>query len=141
MEVIYENLEEVFGIFNENFQYIFNSMYLNGVYNKMGLSFIAITLFVFAGFYFFYKNPYAKFFPHWVGFLLISGALSVVVTIAIAREGLAEYLLDSDPEVVDFANKMISFYTMMNLCLALIFGFLISFVLRLKSKVQPHLPF
>ncbi|NVJ48371.1 MAG: hypothetical protein HWE07_14650 [Cytophagia bacterium] len=141
MEVLYENLEDIFGIFNSDFQFLFDSIRDNGVYNLMGFSFLAITFFVFAGFYFLYKNPYAKFFPDWVLALVISGVLSAIVTFSIARGGLAEYLLDNDPEVVDFANKMVWFYTMMNLGLTVIFGFLISFVLRLKSKVQPHLPF
>lgn len=141
MEVIYEFLEDAFGIFDENFQYMFDSMREYGVYNKMGLSFIAITLLVFAGFYFFYKNPYAKLFPHWVLTLAISAVFSAVATFIIVREGLAEYLLDNDPEVADFANQLVSSYTAINFGLAVIFGILISQALRLGSKVQPHLPF
>lgn len=141
MEALYENLDEIFGIFNENFQYIFNAMYEYGVYNKIGLTFIGVTLLVFVGFYFFYKNPYARFFPHWILTLVISGVLSAIITFFLVREGLAEYLLDNDPEVADFANQLVSFYTFINFVLAVIFGILISQALRLGSKVQPHLPF
>lgn len=141
MEVLYENLEGIFGIFDAKFQYIFDAMLQYGVYNKIGITFFVITLMVFAGFYFFYKNPYAKFFPHWVGVLLTSGILSAVATFFHVREGLAEFLLDNDSEVADFANQLVFSYTFMNFGLALIFGFLISQVLRLGSKVQPHLPF
>ncbi|MEB2787323.1 hypothetical protein [Algoriphagus persicinus] len=141
MEALYENLEDIFGIFDEKFQYIFNSLREYGVYNKIGLSFIAITLLVFAGFYFLYKNPYAKLFPHWALTLAISAILSAVATFTIVREGLAEYLLDNDSEVADFANQLVSSYTFINFVLAIIFGILISQVLRLGSKVQPHLPF
>jgi hypothetical protein len=141
MEALYENLEDIFGIFDENFQYMFNAMREYGVYTKMGLSFIIITLLIFSGFYFFYKNPYAKFFPHWILTLLISGVLSAIVTFSIVRQGLAEYLLDNDSEVADYANQLVFSYTFINFGLALIFGFLISYLLRMGSKVQPHLPF
>jgi hypothetical protein len=141
MEVIYEFLEDVFGIFDENFQYMFDAMREYGIYNKMGVSFLAITLLIFSSFYFFYKNPYAKFFPHWIFALLISGVLSAIVTFSVVRQGLAEYLLDNDPETSDYANQLVFSYTFINFGLALIFGFLISYLLRWGSKVQPHLPF
>lgn len=141
MEALYENLEDIFGIFDENFQYMFNAMREYGVYNKMGLSFTMITLLIFSGFYFFYKNPYAKFFPHWILTLFMSGVLSAIVTFSIVRQGLAEYLLDNDSEVADYANQLVFSYTFINFGLALIFGFLISYLLRMGSKVQPHLPF
>lgn len=141
MVVIYENLEDILGLFNSDFQYLFDSMREYGVYNKIGLSFIVITLLVFSGFYFLYKNPYAKLFPHWVLTLAISAVFSAVATFIIVREGLAEYLLDNDPKVSDFANQLVLSYTFINFVLAVIFGILISQLLRLGSKVQPHLPF
>jgi hypothetical protein len=72
---------------------------------------------------------------------LISGVLSAIVTFSIVRQGLAEYLLDNDSEVADYANQLVFSYTFINFGLALIFGFLISYLLRMGSKVQPHLPF
>ncbi len=141
MEILYENLEELFGMFNSDFQNIFDSMRDYGVYNKIGLSFIVITSVLFLGFYFFYKNPYAKLFPHWILTLLVSGLLSAFAAYFIVRTGLAEHLLNGDSETVNFTESLVLSYTFMNLVLALIFGFLISQALRLGSKIQPHLPF
>lgn len=141
MEILYENLEDLLGLFASNYQYIFSAMFEYGVYNKMGYSFMGITLLIFIGFYFLYKNPYAKFFPDWILTLVISGTLCAAVTFFIVREGLAEYLLDNDPEVVDFANKMVWSYTFINFVLSLFFGIIASYGLRRFSKVQPHLPF
>lgn len=141
MEILYENLEDLLGLFDSNYQYIFNAMLEYGVYNKMGYSFMGINLLIFVGFYLLYKNPYAKFFPDWILALVISGILSAAITFFIVREGLAEYLLDNDPEVVDFANTIVWSYTFINLALSLFFGLIASYGLRRFSKVQPHLPF
>lgn len=141
MEILYEYAEDILGIFNSDFQYIFDSMREYGVYNKIGFSFLGITLMIFAGFYFFYKNPYAKLFPHWVLTLILSAIFSALATYIHVREGLAEYLLDNDPQVADFAYQLVWSYTSINFVLAVIFGVFISQVLRFGSKIQPHLPF
>lgn len=141
MNILYENLEDMLGLFDSDYQYIFDALLDYGVYNSLGFSFIGITLAIFIVFYYFYKNPYATFFPHWTITLLIATISSAVATFFIARTGLAEFLLDSDPNVSEFANDLVIAYTLINLVLALIFGFVISYLLRLGSKVQPHLPF
>ena len=140
MKVLYEILEDKLGLFDSNYQYIFDSMLEYGVYNKIGLSFIGVTLLMMAAFYYLYKNPYAKI-THWFLALIISAVIGSWMTYSLSRNGLAEYILDSDQAVVSFTNNLILAYTGINFVLALIFGFIASFALRLGSKVQPHLPF
>ncbi|MGW8123621.1 hypothetical protein ACV07N_13265 [Roseivirga echinicomitans] len=141
MKIIYENLEDLFGLFDSNYQTIFDSMISYGLYNKIGVAFLIASILFFAPFYFLYKNPYARLFPHWTVTLLVSSLIASTATFFILRQGLAEYILDSDQEVVAFTNNLILFYTITNLLLAALFGLAISFLLRKGSKVQPHLPF
>jgi hypothetical protein len=137
---IYQFFENLLGLFNQDYSIIFEDIYALGVYTKMGFSCLIVPVIVMAIFYYLYQNPYATIL-HWGVGLIIGLVIIAMITVNILRLDLAVYLLDDDPAVSGFTNKLIVSYTFINVFLGGIIGFLASLLLRLNSKVQMHLPF
>ena len=141
MAALYQLFEIWLGLYKEEYEYIFFELYKEGTYNIFGLSVLIPSLVILSLFYFVYKNPYAKAFPDYLISLLMAAVFSAFLTFYFSRVSLAAYLVDPEEEISAFASKLNWAYTIINFVLTIIISFLISFILRLKSKVQPQLPF
>tara|TARA_R110001599_G_scaffold242579_1_gene442218 strand:- start:28132 stop:28554 length:423 start_codon:yes stop_codon:yes gene_type:complete len=140
MAWLYQFLEDILGLYKEEFEFIFNRMYEETIYTKMGLLTLLISGGLMALFYFLYNNPYAKLL-HWITAMLISGVIVSIITFGVITSGLADYLVDSDLEVQDFTKNLRFWYAGLNFVLACICSFLWSLILRKWSKIQMHIPF
>jgi hypothetical protein len=140
MAWLYQFLEDILGLYKEEFEFIFNRMYEDTVYTKIALLAIFISGGLMSLFYFLYNNPYAKLL-HWLAAILISGVIVSIITFSVVTSGLADYLVDSDLEVQDFTKSLRIWYVGLNFILACICSFLWSLLLRKWSKIQMHIPF
>jgi hypothetical protein len=137
---IYEFFENVFGIFDNQFSMVFQTLFEKGGYNNMGMLLLFIPLVFLLLFYLLWKFPYATFW-HW---LIYIGIIAIIVgasTFGSVRLTLAKFLVDSNPLIADFTETLVLKYAILNAFLSLIISLIYSLVLRLYSKVQMHLPF
>lgn len=140
--------ETVFGRYDAQFELIFAELYENGGYILLGLSFFAVPLFLFLGFYFLWKYPYGRLW-HWVFWLLITFIITGGIAWGIAsneiyssdNQALNEALLDPESGYMSYAATLPPKYALINGGLSLILGFIYSLMLKQFSKIQIHLPF
>jgi hypothetical protein len=137
---LYQLIEDLFGMYDQDFDFIFTAIYEGGSYDLMGLMFVFIPAILVVLFYYLYRNPYATSF-HWTLALLIGAVVVFLLTYNIMRLNLADYIVDPDPLVQDFVNSLIVQYCLLNAVLSLITGFIWSMLIKQKSKIQMHLPF
>lgn len=140
MASFYEFFENMLGFFNNDYAIVFQTLYENGGYNDMGLILIIIPVIFLLLFYLIWKYPYATI-VHWFLYISLIALIVGGSTYGAVRLDVADYLVDTDPEVVDFTNSLVLKYTLLNIILALVISFLYSLILKLISKVQMHLPF
>jgi beta-lactamase regulating signal transducer with metallopeptidase domain len=142
---IYDTL---FGIFNNDFFLVFQHLFENGGYIKLGFSFILIPLVFWLLFYYLWKYPYARIW-HWLVWLLISIVTVMGITYGIANaeifnsnnQALNEAIADESNGYEDYVSSLPLKYAMVNCLLAAITGFIYSLLLKQFSKIQIHLPF
>ena len=142
---IYDTL---FGIFNNDYFLVFQHLFDNGGYIKLGLSFILIPLVVWLFFYYFYKNPYTRIW-HWLIFLAGSVLLVLIASYAIANneifnsnnQVLNDAIADESTGYEAYISSLPMRYALVNSLLAAIIGFIYSLILKQFSKIQIHLPF
>ncbi len=140
--------ETVFGIYDSQFSLIFNTLYDDGGYVKLGLTLFLAPLFLWSLFYYAWKNPYGKFL-HWFVWLVISFLIVGGVTWGIANneifvsnnQALIDAIDDPNSGYKQFAQTLPLNYTWVNGALTLILGFVYSIILKRWSKIQIHLPF
>lgn len=147
MKDIFAPLYELF-MYDGNYSVIFDVLYKDGGYVFFGSVFIIIPLAFFLLFYLVWKYPYGKFW-HWMLWYILS-ALTVFgltwnfTNIAIfgsTDQSLIKALADSASGYEQYAQSLPMKYAALNTCLALIFGFVYSIILKQFSKIQMHLPF
>jgi len=138
----------LFGIFNNLYFLIFQHLYDNGGYIKLGLSFILIPLVCWVLFYYLWKYPYGKLW-HWLVWLAVTvlivfcAAYGIANTEILGSDNLAlnEAIADASTGYGDYAATLPLKYAMANSLLALIIGFIYSLIMKQFSKIQLHLPF
>src|SRR5690554_589723 len=143
--IIYETL---FGLYESQFSLIFDTLYENGGYNLLGLTFILIPLIMFAAFYFLWKYPYGKFW-HWLLWLIIVFLITGGISWGISNneiflsnnQALIDALADPESGYEEFANTLPIKYALFNGLLAIAAGFIYSLIMKQFSKIQIHLPF
>lgn len=142
---IYDTL---FGIFNNLYFLIFQHLYDNGGYIKLGLSFILIPLVCWLLFYYLWKYPYGKLW-HWLVWMAVTVLIVFGATYSIANteilgsdnQALNEAIADASTRYGDYAATLPLKYALANSLLALIIGFIYSLIMKQFSKIQLHLPF
>lgn len=140
--------QKVLGIYDSNYSLIFDHLKNNGEYNDFGYLLIAIPFFVTLIFYFFYKNPYAKWWQ-WLITILISAVIVWIATREVAylaifetsNNALNQAINDPDSGFESFARPLHFKYAHYNAFISLLVGFITSMIWRPFSKVQKHLPF
>ncbi|MCF8299330.1 MAG: hypothetical protein K9J13_17405 [Saprospiraceae bacterium] len=143
--IIYETL---FGLYESQFSLIFDTLYENGGYNLLGLTFILIPLIMFAAFYFLWKYPYGKFW-HWLLLLLIVFLVTGGISWGISNneiflsnnQALIDALADPESGYEEYANTLPIKYALFNGLLSIVAGFIYSLIMKQFSKIQIHLPF
>ena len=139
--------ETIFGLYNAQFELIFNELYENGGYILLGLSFFTLPLFMFIIFYLLWKYPYGKLW-HWFFWLLITVVVTIGISWGIAsneifssdNQALNEALLDPDSGYIVYASTLPPKYALINGGMSLFLGFIYSLILKQFSKIQIHLP-
>ncbi len=140
--------DDVFGIFNNLYFLIFQHLYENGGYIKLGLSFILIPLVCWLLFYYLWKYPYGKIW-HWLIWMCVTVLIVFGATYGIANteimgsdnQALNEAIADASTGYGDYAATLPLKYALANSLLAFIFGFIYSLIMKQFSKIQLHLPF
>ena len=140
--------DALFGIFNNLYFLIFQHLYENGGYIKLGLSFILIPLVCWLLFYYLWKYPYGKLW-HWLVWMAVIVLIVFGATYGIANteilgsdnQALNEAIADASTGYGDYAATLPLKYAMANSLVALIIGFVYSLIMKQFSKIQLHLPF
>jgi hypothetical protein len=142
---IYDTL---FGIYNTQFYLIFQHLFDNGGYIKLGFSFILIPLICWVIFYYIWKYPYGKLW-HWLVLMVITMLILFVTSYSIAyseilesnNQALNDAIADASTGYEEYAASLPVKYACANSFLALITGFIYSLIMKQFSKIQIHLPF
>jgi hypothetical protein len=137
----------LFGIFNNLYFLIFQHLYDNGGYVKLGLSFILIPLVCWLLFYYLWKYPYGKLW-HWLVWMAVTVLIVFGATYGIANteilgsdnQALNEAIADASTGYGEYAATLPLKYALANSLLALIIGFIYSLIMKQFSKIQLHLP-
>ena len=140
--------ESFFGLYDPQFSLIFDTLYDYGGYVLLGITFLAVPLLMFIGFYYLWKNPYGKFW-HWflwlIICLLITGGISWGISnneiFLSDNQGLIDALADKESGYEEFAKTLPLKYALFNGLLSACLGFVYSVILKQFSKIQIHLPF
>ncbi|HOX75638.1 MAG TPA: hypothetical protein PLB27_13045, partial [Bacteroidales bacterium] len=127
---------------------IFQHLYDNGGYTRMGLTFLLIPLAGWIIFYFLWKYPYSKLW-HWLVWTAVMVLVVALVTNGIANseifnsgnQTLNELLADTETGYAEYARSLPMKYVLANSLLALILSFLYSLLLKQFSRIHVHLPF
>jgi hypothetical protein len=138
----------VFGIFDNLYFLIFQHLYENGGYIKLGLSFVLIPFVCWILFYYLWKYPYGKLW-HWLVWMALTVLIVFGTTYGIANteilgsdnQALNEAIADAGTGYADYAASLPLKYALANSLLALIIGFIYSLIMKQFSKIQIHLPF
>ncbi|MFW5982973.1 MAG: hypothetical protein ACOCQ4_00615 [bacterium] len=141
--MIYENI-----IYEPGFWQIFQVLFDDGGYIKLGLTFIFVPLVMFAAFYYLWDYPYGKFW-HWLLWLLIVFLITGGISWGISNneiflsdnQALIDALAAPDSGYEEYANTLPIKYALVNGLLAIAAGFIYSLILKQFSKIQIHLPF
>ena len=149
MNDIFAGFYETFlRLYDEQFYLIFNTLYDNGSYTFLGLTFIGVPLVVFAHFYLLWKYPYGNFW-HWflwlsIAFIIAGGISWGILDSEIFLSDtqlLIDALADPKSRYEEYANTLHLKYTLLNGLLGMMAGFIWSLMLKRFSKIQIHLPF
>ena len=140
--------ETIFGLYDSQFSRIFDTLYDNGGYNLLGITFIFIPLIMFAGFYFLWRYPYGKIW-HWFLWLIIAFLITSSISWGISNneiflsdnQALIDALSDPETRYEEYANTLTIKHAFFNGLLSIASGFIWSLLLKPFSKIQIHLPF
>lgn len=143
--IIYETWLDLYDL---QFRLIFDTLFDDGGYIKLGIIFLLIPLIMFAAFYFLWKYPYGKFW-HWLLWLLIVFLITGGISWGIANneiflsnnQALIDALAYPESGYEEYANTLPVKYAFVNGLLAISLGFIYSLILKQFSKIQIHLPF
>jgi vacuolar-type H+-ATPase subunit I/STV1 len=136
----YETFENIFSFFDNQFNFVFQTMYDDRGYSQMGLIFILVSLFLLLAFYLLWKYPYGKLW-HWCVWLGIISVTVLVLTYNSASLTLGIYLIDPNPDLANYTQSLIIKYAILNAILSIVASLIFSLGLRRFSKIQMHLPF
>ena len=136
------------GIYNSSYQLIFDQLMASDSYTYFALIFIGVPLVILILFYFFYNNPYAKWW-HWLIAVAISALIVWIATRQVAYTSIYETsnmalngaLADQKSGYDAYARPLPFDYAHYNAGMSLIISFIWSMLLRPFSKIQKHLPF
>lgn len=137
-----------FGIFKQDFWQIFQVLFDDGGYIKLGITFLLVPLIMFAAFYYLWKYPYGKFW-HWLLLLLIVFLITGGISWGISNneiflsnnQALIDALADPESGYEEYANTLPIKYALFNGLLSIAAGFIYSLIMKQFSKIQIHLPF
>ncbi len=140
--------ETWFGLYNADYDLIFATLYDEGGYQKLGLSFVLIPLTCWLLFYYVWKYPYAQLW-HWLVWLLITAVIVAGISYGIANteifasnnQALNDALADESTNYKNYAETLPLTYSIYNGLFAIVLGFLYSLVMKQFSKIHTHLPF
>jgi len=143
---LYEN--NWFGIYDQNYPLIFDTLYDNGGYVKFGVSFILIPFICWLLFYRAWKYPYGNLL-HWLVWLAITIVVVFSTTYGIANmeilassnQALNNAISNSSTGYAGYSASLPLKYALFNGSLTLVIGFIYSLILKQYSKIQIHLPF
>jgi hypothetical protein len=138
----------IFNIYHESYHQIFQHLYDNGGYTRMGLTFLLIPLAGLIMFYFLWKYPYSKLW-HWLIWTAVIVLIVLGVTNGIANaeifgsdnQTLNDLLADLDTGYAAYAESLPMKYALANSLLALILSCIYSLLMKQFSKIHVHLPF
>lgn len=140
--------ETWFGLYSSDFDLIFSTLYDDGGYLKLGLSFILIPLFCWLLYYYVWKYPYAQFW-HWLVWLLVIAVIVTGISYGIANteifasnnQALNDALADESTGYKNYAQSLPLTYGIYNGLFTIVIGFFYSLLLKQFSKIHTHLPF
>jgi len=138
----------IFNIYHESYHQIFQHLYDNGGYTRMGITFLLIPLAGWIIFYILWKYPYSKLW-HWLLWTGVMVLIVALVTNGIANseifnsgnQTLNDLLADNEIGYAEYARSLPVKYVLANSLLALILCFLYSLLLKQFSRIHVHLPF
>ncbi len=149
MKEIFATIYEVWlSLFNPDFDLIFSTLFNDGGYIKLGLSFILVPLFCWLSFYYLWKYPYGKLW-HWFLWLGIIFIIVFGLTYSIAsseifssnNQALNDALADSSTGYQNYASTLPSSYALWNGIFSIGMGIIYTLIMKRFSKIQIHLPF
>lgn len=139
---------DLFGLENAQFQLIFDhALYFSNGYTISGLIFLTFPLIITGLFYFFYSNPFAKYW-HW----LIALALCIVIVGSLTYQyninlifthphpDLRTALITPATGYADFARELVLQLSFINILLSAVLFTVYSLGLKQFSKAQGHIP-
>ena len=112
-------------------------LFVGGGYTYLGLIMLSSSLIVMLIFYYLWNPIFGRWY-HWGMMLLMSAIIAFAASYGVLNEELIRYLNDPDYSDVDFfiitISGMVAFY-------ALVFSFILSFVIRIGSSNNKANPF
>lgn len=140
--------ENWMGIFNQQYNLIFRSLYDGSGYFLLSLPVYSLSLLFLALFYLVWKYPYAKWW-HWLLWLVfilvvIGGSTYGIFMQQIFQSNnpdLIAALYNPDTGYENFAYRVVWEYVQVNVFFAGVLGVCYSLLLKQISKIQKHLPF
>lgn len=137
----------IFNIYHESFHQIFQHLFDNGGYVKMGMAFLIIPLAGWLLFYYIWKHPYSRVW-HWLIWLALIVLIVFITTHGIAgneifdsdNQALNELIADTETGYGDYADSLPLKYAFANSLLALIVSIIYSLIMKQFSKIHIHLP-
>jgi hypothetical protein len=147
-EIIASFYDSLFGIWNQNFQVIFTTLFDYGGYVKLGLLFILVPLVLWLLFYYVWRYPYGQFW-HWALWLVISAVIVFTCSYGLAHaeifsspnQALTDALNDPESGYQAYASGLPVKYALANTVSTIVLGFIYSLIMKQFSKLQMHLPF
>lgn len=139
--------ETWFGLYNQNYDLIFTTLYNDGGYVKFGLIFTLIPLILWLLFYYVWKYPYGRIW-HWLVWLLITFIIVFGLTWGLANseifassnQGLIDALADPTSGYEVYGSSLPIKYALINGSLSIIVSIIYSLIMKQFSKIQIHLP-
>lgn len=135
----YNYLEELFGLFDSQYNFVFRTVYDESGYIWFGLIALGTCLIGLTLFYKAWHYPYGKLW-HWIVWMIILAGISMGMTFYMAQDILVDHLYSQDQNIVDYTNDLVVGYSIMNLLTTMLISVGLSFAIKPFSKVQMHLP-
>lgn len=139
--------ETALGLYNPDYNLIFETLYDKGGYVLLGVSTVLIPLVIWTLSYRLIKYPYAKLW-HWIGLLLIISIVVAAASMGIVNneiytsgDPLISALGDPESGYKGYADSLPVKYALRNGILSILISFISSLPLKRISKSQTHLPF
>ncbi len=140
--------ETLWGIWNQNYQTLFSTLFDFGGYLKLGLLFILVPLLLWLLFYYAWRYPYGRIW-HWGLWLVIicgvvfaaSWGLAYSEIFSSGNPALSEALNDPASGYAPYAAGLPVTYGLVNTLSSALLGFIYCLILKQFSKIQMHLPF